>query len=133
MNEQPILALLEELSSAYRQRQADRYLACFAETAFVYGTCADEKCRGSAEIRAHLERDWSQSGSASFTLLEPLVTTCPPCAWVAADCRFDFRTPAGEGSMVGRTTFVLEESGGRWRIRHAHFSVPMTVPEGQSF
>ena len=70
-----ILAVLNEFAAAYRDRDAARYLASFAEPAFVYGTAADEKCRGLSEIRAHVERDWAQSTSASFTLTDGAVAT----------------------------------------------------------
>ena len=128
-----IMAHLDELSAAYRDRDAGRYLACFAEPAFVYGTAADEKCRGLSEIRAHVERDWAQSTSASFTLSDPTVAVAGKAAWVAADCHFDFRTAAGDCAAAGRATFVLEEFDGGWRLRHAHFSLPARTAEGESF
>lgn len=129
----PILSQIDKLSSAYRERQVETYLSCFAEPALVYGTGADEKCAGFAEIRAHVERDWSQSSSASFTLLDPSVNVLGETAWVTADCRFDFRTEAGDGTARGRVTFVLEYDEGNWRIRHAHFSLPSPAAVGQSF
>lgn len=128
-----ITSLLAELVTAYRDRAAERYLACFAESAFVYGTGADEKCLGSSEIRAHLERDWTQSLSASFTLIDPQITTSDSFAWVASDCRFEFRTTEGDGSMSGRASFFLKRTDGGWRICHAHFSSPTPTEVGQSF
>jgi len=127
-----ILILLERISTSYSRRHADDYLACFAEPAIVYGTGVDEKCVGTAEIRAHLDRDWSQSASASFTLETPQVEIMAGTAWVISDCRFDFCTDAGEGHLPGRVTFILGNVDGQWRIRHAHFSVPTGV-EGSSF
>ena len=124
---------LAELSAAYRERDVDSYLACFAQPSFVYGTAADEKCRGLSEIRAHVERDWAQSTSASFTLSDPTVAVAGKAAWVAADCHFDFRTAAGDCAAAGRATFVLEEFHGGWRLRHAHFSLPALTAEGESF
>jgi ketosteroid isomerase-like protein len=106
---------------------------CFAEPAFVYGTGADEKCLGSLEIRAHLERDWTQSLSASFTLIDPHITTSDSFAWVASDCRFEFRTTEGDGSISGRVSFFLKRTDGGWRICHAHFSAPTPTEVGQSF
>lgn len=129
----PILSQIDKLSSAYRKRQADAYLSCFAEPALVYGTGADEKCVGFAEIRTHVERDWSQSSHASFTLLDPSVNVAGETAWVASDCRFDFRTEAGDDTARGRVTFVLARLEGEWRIRHAHFSLPSPAADGQSF
>jgi ketosteroid isomerase-like protein len=128
-----ISSVLAELLTAYRERQADRYLACFAESAFVYGTGVDEKCQGSSEIRAHLERDWTQSLSASFTLIDPQITASDSFAWVASDCRFEFRTTEGDGSMPGRVSFVLQRTDGSWKICHAHFSSPTPTEVGQSF
>ena len=128
-----IMAHLDELSAAYRDRDAGRYLACFADPAFVYGTGADEKCRGLSEIQAHVERDWAQSRSASFTLSDPAVAVSGTAAWVAADCHFDFHTAAGDCAAAGRATFVLEEIDGEWRLRHAHFSLPAPTAEGESF
>jgi uncharacterized protein (TIGR02246 family) len=135
MNDQisGILAILDEFAASYRDRDAARYLTSFAEPAFVYGTGADEKCRGLSEIRAHVERDWAQSTSASFTLSDPTVAVAGKAAWVAADCHFDFRTAAGDCAAAGRATFVLEEFDGGWRLRHAHFSLPALTAEGESF
>ena len=129
----PILSLLEELSAAYRDRDADRYLACFAEHAYVYGTGSDEQCRGSNEIRAHVERDWAQSSSASFTLLDPHIVVSGPNAWVAADCSFAFHTEAGACSAAGRVSLVLVQANGEWLVQHAHFSLPAPTAEGESF
>jgi len=132
-DELSILSLLAMLGTAYRDRQPEKYLAFFSEPAFVFGTAIDEKCRGLSEIRAHLERDWAQSASASFTLNAPQVTVSGPFAWVASDCRFDFRTAESDGSVPGRASFVLQQTGGDWKIQHAHFSAPTPADPGKSF
>lgn len=129
---QSVLRLLTHLSASYAQRHADDYLACFAETSLVYGTGVDEKCEGADEIRAHLERDWMQSSSASFTLDTPHVEIGSAFAWVASACHFEFQTDDGVCRLLGRATFILVEVNGQWRIRHAHFSVPYGS-EGNSF
>lgn len=128
-----ITSVLEKLAAAYRDRDADRYLSCFAEQSLVFGTGADEKCRGLSEIRAHLERDWAQSTSASFVLREPCVVCSGRNAWVAADCDFAFQTSGGDGAATGRVSFFLEQVKGEWLIHHAHFSLPAPSGEGQSF
>lgn len=127
-----ILQVIDRLSASYSRRQADDYLACFADTSMVYGTGLDETCLGADEIRLHLDRDWAQSSRASFTLKNPRVEVASGMAWAAGDCHFEFAVEEGEGSLPGRATFVLVLVDGQWRIQHAHFSAPSGT-EGNSF
>ena len=63
-----VITVLNKLSEAYARRDLESLLAGFAPDPDVvmYGTGADEKRVGLAEIRAQAERDWSQTEAAAI-------------------------------------------------------------------
>ncbi len=65
-----VLAALRKFTETYRQRDLKGLLDTMAGDADVvlYGTGADEKRIGLEQIRAQVERDWSQSDSAAMVL-----------------------------------------------------------------
>ena len=131
-----VLAALRKFTEAYRQRDLKGLLDTMAGDADVvlYGTGADEKRIGLEQIRAQVERDWSQSDSASMLLDWTSVSAAGPVAWAAADGRFEFKLGGEAGSLPARASFVLEKRDGRWLCVHAHFSTPAAGQgEGESF
>jgi uncharacterized protein (TIGR02246 family) len=134
--EAEIKAVLGELAEAYRVRDLQRALACFAPDADVvmYGTGADEKRVGRNEIRAQVERDWEQTESTELTYEWVSVSGGDGVAWAAVDATFRIR--AGGEAMVlpARITVVFEKREGKWLIVQGHFSLPAAgQDEGSSF
>ena len=123
-------------SEAYARRDTNGIQAVIAPDSDVvmFGTGADEKRIGVAEIQAQAERDWSQTEAASFQLAECSVSAAGPVAWAAADITFNLKVGGQELALPGRMTSVLEQRENQWLIVQAHFSFPAAEQaEGESF
>jgi ketosteroid isomerase-like protein len=90
----------------------------------MYGTGADEKRIGLAEIRTQAERDWSQTDAAAFELNNPIIGGAGSVAWVAADASFRVEVGGQTLAFPARFTGVFEKQDGRWLVVQAHFSLP---------
>jgi ketosteroid isomerase-like protein len=133
--EAAVLAALEQTRQAYEQRDMARLLALFAPDPdlVMYGTGADEKRVGVAQVQAQAERDWAQSEAASFEWSWPSVSAAGSVAWVAADVIGHARVAGQEVHFPLRLTGVLEHRGERWLWMQWHFSVPAAgQAEGES-
>lgn len=66
--EAAVMDAFNTLWKAYETREGDRLSSMFVPDpdVLLYGTGADEKRIGLAEIKAQFERDWSQSEAASL-------------------------------------------------------------------
>jgi ketosteroid isomerase-like protein len=131
-----VLAVLDQMSKAYRQRSLKKLLSILVPDSdvFMFGTGADEKRIGHAGIQAQAERDWFQTDDSSFEIVWHSVSVSGPVAWVAADAQFNFQ--AGEIAMTipARLTAVLEKRDEQWLIAQSHFSAPLAgQEEGESF
>jgi ketosteroid isomerase-like protein len=134
--EAAVKSVLDGLAENYKTRNLEGLLAGFAPDPDVvmYGTGADEKRVGLAQVKAQAERDWSQSDSISIKYKWMSVSASGPAAWVAADAAFVLKSAGESFSLPARTTFVLEKRGNNWLIVHAHFSFPASGQEaGESF
>ncbi|MFO0794669.1 MAG: nuclear transport factor 2 family protein [Candidatus Brocadiaceae bacterium] len=134
--EAAVIAVLSKFAEGYAKRDLEAVLALFAPDPDVvmFGTGADEKRVGLAEIKAQAERDWSQSEGASLTYGWTSVSAAGSVAWVAADANFKAKVGGQEITLAGRLTGVLENRGGKWLMVQGHFSLPATAQaEGESF
>ena len=134
--ENAVMSVLSTMGEVYAQRDKEGLLALMVPDldAFIFGTGADEKRQGRAEIQAQAERDWAQSEAASMDIGWHLVSAAGPVAWVAADVAFNVTVGGQEMSLPGRLTAVLEQRDGRWLIAQSHFSFPWAEQaEGDSF
>jgi uncharacterized protein (TIGR02246 family) len=131
-----VKASLQRLTDAFAKRNLKGFLECFASDVDVvlYGTGADEKRIGLEQIRAQVERDWSQSETAAMAFTWTSVSAAGMVAWVAVDGAFKFRVGGQDIALAARISFVLEKRAAKWLIVHAHFSTPASgQEEGQSF
>ncbi len=137
MKEAVVIGALNELMSTWESRDIDAILACLAPSATLsmYGTGADEKRVGLDEIRAQIERDFTQSESFSVTLDSNIVGISGTVAWIASDVTITFKVPGADAkSFPARSTTVMQEHDGRWLVEHSHLSVAAGgQEEGQSF
>jgi ketosteroid isomerase-like protein len=134
--EAAVLATLEQFKQAYEHRDVDRLLAVFAPDADVvlFGTGADEKRVGLAEIRAQAERDWAQSETFSVEWGWTSVSAAGAVAWVAADAVGHITAGGQEVHLPLRLTAVLEHRGASWLWVQTHASLPAPgQAEGESF
>ena len=77
--------VLDRFAENDAKRDLEGVMALFAPDPDVvmYGTGADEKRVGPAEIRAQVERDWSQSEATSITYGWISVSSAGSAAWAA--------------------------------------------------
>lgn len=136
MTETALKAVLDKVAEAYVQRDLALLLSAFAPDPDVvmYGTGADEKRIGLAEIQAQAERDWSQTESAAVTYEWSSISAAGSVAWAATDASFNLKADGQEMTLPARLTFVLEKRGEQWLIVQGHFSFPAAgQTEGESF
>ena len=120
------MSALNQLLDAYEKRDWEGFSSRLIPDpdASLYATGADGKRIGRAEIKFHIERDWSQTESSALTLDWYAVSSAGPVAWVAADGAL--RANVDGKSVTGRVrlTTVLEQRSGKWLVAHLHLSVP---------
>ncbi|MBI5565217.1 MAG: nuclear transport factor 2 family protein [Chloroflexi bacterium] len=134
--ETEVKAVLNQLAESYATRDMNRLLAVCAPDPdhVMYGTGADEKRIGLAEIKAQAERDWAQTDSSTIAYSWTSVSSAGQVAWAAADAAFSFKADGQEMSLPARLTAVFEKRGDKWLIVQSHFSFPATgQTEGVSF
>lgn len=134
--EAAVKAVLDKVAEGYAKRDLALLRAAFAQDPDVvmYGTGADEKRLGLAEIQAQAERDWSQAEVAVMKYGWTSVSAAGSVAWAAIDVAFNWKAGGQEMSLPGRITYVLEKRGEEWLIMQAHFSFPAAgQPEGESY
>lgn len=136
MTEAAVMAVLDKVAEGYAKRDLESLRASFAPDPDVvmYGTGADERRLGLAEIQAQAERDWSQTEASVITYGWTSVSAAGSVAWVATDAVFNLKAGGQEMTLPARITFVPESRGDKWLIVQAHFSLPAAAQaEGESF
>lgn len=130
--EAAVLTVLNKFAEGYVKRDVDGILALFAPDpdVIIFGTGADEKRVGLTEIRTQVERDFSQSDSATLTYEWTSISAAGSVAWVAADAAMKVRIAGQEIALSGRLTVVLENRAEKWLIVHVHFSMPFAGQGG---
>lgn len=134
--EAEVRAILNQFADSYKERDMNALVGVFAQDADVmlYGTGADEKRVGLAEIRTQAERDWAQSEAGSISYGWTRISAAGSVAWAAADVSFDAKVGGEAFSFPGRLTAVLEKRGDKWLMMQAHLSFPAAgQEEGESF
>jgi uncharacterized protein (TIGR02246 family) len=134
--ETTVKAVLNKVADGYARRDMAHVKSAFASDpdVMMYGTGADEKRVGLAQIQAQVERDWSQSESTNLTYKWTHVSAAGSVAWVAADVAFNLKGGGQQMTLPARVTFVLEKRGNEWLIQQGHFSFPAAgEAEGESF
>jgi len=134
--ETAVMAVLNKMAESYTKRDWEGLRAVLAPDPdnVMYGTGADEKRIGLAEIKAQAERDWSQSEAGAFEYGWTSISAAGNVAWAAADATFKAKVEGQEITLPGRLTAVLEKRGDKWLIVQWHFSFPAAgQAEGESF
>jgi ketosteroid isomerase-like protein len=134
--EAAVKSVLDKVAEGYAKRDLALLQAAFAPDPDVvmYGTGADEKRIGLAEIQVQAERDWSQTEAAAVTFGWTSVSAAGSVAWVATDAALNLKAGGQDMNLPVRITFVLERRGEDWLIVQAHFSLAAsTQVEGESF
>jgi ketosteroid isomerase-like protein len=133
--ETAVIAVVDRFNETYARRDIDGLLALFAPDSdlVLFGTGADEKRIGLAELKFQAERDWAQSDSISFELGWHSVSAAGSVAWLAAEGMGQAKFDGQEMSFPFRFTAVLEHRGDKWLFTQGHLSVPAPgQAEGES-
>jgi class 3 adenylate cyclase/ketosteroid isomerase-like protein len=134
--EAAVIAVLNGILEAYGNRDLDRLLGFFVPDSDLvfFGSGEDEKRIGPAALRAHFERDWSQSDSMYFGLDWISVSVVGSVAWAAFDATLQGVVGGQNVCYPARFTAVLEHRGDRWLCAHWHGSFPaFTQPAGEAW
>ena len=134
--EAAVKAVLNKIADGYAKRDMAHVKSAFSSDpdVMMYGTGADEKRVGLAQIQKQVERDWSQSESTAVKFKWTHISAAGSVAWAAADVDFDLKGGGQEFTLPARVTFVLEKRGNEWLIQQGHFSFPAAgEAEGESF
>jgi hypothetical protein len=113
MTENAVKAVMDKVAESYAKRDLAMLRSSFAADPDVvmYGTGADEKRVGLAEIQAQAERDWSQSEAAAIIYRWTSVSAAGSVAWVAGDAAFKLKA-AGKRCPYQRASPVSSKSAG---------------------
>ena len=133
--ETAVMAVVDKFNETYARRDIDGLLALFAPDSdlVLFGTGADEKRVGLAELKIQAERDWAQTDSIYFELGWHSVSAAGSVAWLAAEGMGQAKFDGQEMSFPFRFTAVLEQRGGKWLFTQGHLSVPAPgQAEGES-
>jgi ketosteroid isomerase-like protein len=124
--ETAVMAVVDKFNETYARRDIDGLLALFAPDSdlVLFGTGADEKRVGLAELKFQAERDWAQTDSISFELGWHSVSAAGSVAWLAAEGMGQAKFDGQEMSFPFRFTAVLEQRGNKWLFTQGHLSVP---------
>lgn len=130
-----VMAVVDKFNETYARRDIDGLLALFAPDSdlVLFGTGADEKRVGLAELKFQAERDWAQTDSISFELGWHSVSAAGSVAWLAAEGMGQAKFDGQEMSFPFRFTAVLEQRGNKWLFTQGHLSTPAPgQAEGES-
>jgi ketosteroid isomerase-like protein len=134
--EAAVMDAFNRLWKAYEMRDGRALLSMVVPDPDVvlYGTGADEKRIGPAEIKVQFERDWSQSEAASLKFNWHSVSLVGGVALVAADGAVNAQVGGQKVTMPVRATIAFEQRGDRWLVAQMHVSMPAgEQAEGESF
>src|SRR3990172_9196486 len=101
-----VMIVLNKLADSYTKRDLAGLESIIAADpdVLMYGTGADEKRIGVAEIKAQAQRDWSQTEAAAIRYNWTLVSGTGTVAWAAADVTFKLKAGGQEMVFPGRMT-----------------------------
>jgi ketosteroid isomerase-like protein len=132
----PVRSVLTRFAEAYAERDLAKLRALFVPDSdlVLYGTGADEKRLGVAEVEVQARRDWSQTEASAIAYEWTSVSAAGPVAWVASDAKFKLKAGGQDLSFPARLTMVLENRSDQWLIAQVHCSFPATdQSQGESF
>lgn len=128
--------VLDRVAESYATRNLATLRSAFAPDpdVIMYGTGADEKRVGLAEIEMQAQRDWSQSDASEVRFGWMSISAAGDVAWAATDAEFAVSASGQAISLPARITFVLQKRSGSWQIVQSHFSLPAAgQEEGEAF
>lgn len=134
--EREISAAITRMVDAYGGRDMEALSVAFApdDDVVMYGTGADERRVGLAEIRAQSQRDWDQSDAIAMRFDSQAISAAGDVAWAALDGAFEVSAGGQSMEIPARVSVIFENREGRWLVVHAHFSMPAAgQAEGESF
>jgi uncharacterized protein (TIGR02246 family) len=135
--QQQVIAAMNDWAAAYDRKDAAAYADAFGgdDDVILLGTGSDEIAVGRNAIRHMIQRDFEEAEQVRVELGDVRVAAAGDVAWaVMPDAAVEVTVDGQQQSIPLRITAVFQSTDGRWLIRHAHVSAPMTAQEaGHSF
>lgn len=136
-NKKEVIDVMNRYASASEAKDVDGIMSLFPSddnNIIIYGSGADEKRIGPEEIRAQMERDFSQADSMALIYDWYSVEGTDNVAWFSADVTVSATVSGKKMTLPARFTTVLEKRNDKWLMVQGHFSIPASgQPEGESF
>jgi class 3 adenylate cyclase/ketosteroid isomerase-like protein len=134
--EAAVIGCVDSLAEAYSRADTNAFIGLFAPDPEVtlIGTGRDERVVGISQIRALIERDWSQTDAATLEHSRVDVWASGYIAWI--DCDLTWRAVQGGEQLTfeGRMTAVLAKRRDKWLFVQMHVSLPAAgQDEGSSW
>jgi ketosteroid isomerase-like protein len=128
--EKAVREVLDALWDAFSRKDGDAWMRLFSveEDVVLIGSGADEWRVGPVEMRANMERDFAQADSL-WAIRGPQGVGRADVVW--ATCPASIRVRAGDEEVAFdiRSTVVMEQHDGQWRIAQFHGSLPAAERE----
>jgi uncharacterized protein (TIGR02246 family) len=123
--EEKIMATLEEYAAAYCAKDTSRLMAIFVkrDDVSLIGTGTDELCRGSDEIQAVFNRNFTEATATQFEWHWKQVTIVNDTAMVAITMTIHLESNGSPLKVPVRWSVGLTKIQGAWLWLHRHASV----------
>ncbi|MEQ8168341.1 MAG: nuclear transport factor 2 family protein [Candidatus Eremiobacterota bacterium] len=136
-NKKEVIDVMNRYASASEAKDVDGIMSLFPSddnNIIIYGSGADEKRIGPEEIKAQMERDFSQADSMALIYDWYSVEGTDNVAWFSADVTVSATVSGKKMTLPARFTTVLEKRNSKWLMVQGHFSIPASgQSEGESF
>jgi len=124
--EAEITAVLNKYFDAYKQKDRDKALSCFANepSTVLIGTEPDEKIVGYDELKEQIAKDFEKYEFTKIDLPWKTVSLKGSIALLTAEVDFAMKVGEKEQKGVARLTAAMEKKKDEWLIVQSHFSLP---------
>lgn len=124
--EAEITELLNKYFDAYKKKDRDKALSCFANepSTVLIGSETGEKCVGYEELKEQITKDFKKYEFTKIDLPWKTVTIKGPIALLSAEVDLAVKVGEEEQKGVARLTTAMEKKKDEWLIVQSHISFP---------
>ncbi|MDD4127485.1 MAG: nuclear transport factor 2 family protein [Methanomicrobium sp.] len=126
---------MRNYGNAYKNKDLKALLEIFSPDISGFGSGPDEIINGIEGFTRQIKRDMNQATIISVEFTDTKIFGEGNIAWATSGSTLVFTTDGKTNQTInGRSTMVLRNSKGSWRIEQLHFSLPYSEQSlGQSF
>ena len=124
MEEEAIMATLEDYASAYCDKDIDALMSVFVDSDDIslIGTGSDELCGGREAVQNVFLRNFEEATAQQFEWHWPHIIISGDCAVVAITLTIHLEYQGKDLEVPIRWTVALKKDQGRWGWLHRHAS-----------